>query len=100
VPLRVTPPHPEYPAAHPVSSGVVAEVLRSFFGTKKITISFTPVVAGYTAGQITFDSTDDMIKQAIEARIYGGMHYRTSGVHGALMGSKVGKWATKHYFLP
>jgi len=99
-PLVVTPPHPEYPAAHGVASGSVAEILRSFFGTKKITISFTPVAPGYTAGLTTLESTDDMIKQVVKGRIYGGMHYRTSGVHGTLMGRKVAKWLTKHYFQP
>jgi hypothetical protein len=96
----VTPAHPEYPAAHGVASGSVAEILRRFFGTKKITISFTPVVPGYTGGQITHDSTDDMIKQVIEGRILGGMHYRTSVRHGAIMGRKVAHWLTHHYFQP
>jgi hypothetical protein len=100
VPLALTPPHPEYPAAHGTSSGSIAEILRSFFGTKKLTISFTPVAPGYTAGEITHHSTDDMIHQVIEGRIYGGMHYRTSVVHGTVMGRKVAKWVAKHYFQP
>ncbi len=99
-PLAVTPPHPEYPAAHGVQSGTVAEILRTFFGTKQITIAFTPVAPGYTAGQLTHDSTDDMIEQVIEGRIFGGMHYRTSGRHGAIIGRKVANWLAKHYFQP
>jgi hypothetical protein len=99
-PLAVTPPHPEYPAAHGVGSGSVAEALRAFFDTKKITISFTPVAPGYSGGEITHNSTDDMIKEVIEGRILGGMHYRTSGRHGAVMGRKVAMWVAKHYFQP
>ncbi len=99
-PLVVTPAHPEYPAAHGVASGSIAEILRSFFRTKKITISFTPAAPGYTGGPITLDSTDDMVKQVIDGRIFGGMHYRISGRHGTIMGRKVSKWLVKHYFRP
>jgi hypothetical protein len=99
-PLAVTPPHPEYPAAHGVQSGTVAEVLRTFFGTKRITIAFTPVLPGYTAGEITHSSTDEMIKEVIEGRILGGMHYRTSGRHGTIIGRKVAHWIAEHYFQP
>ena len=99
-PLAVTPPHPEYPAAHAVQSGTVAEILRTFFGTKRITIAFTPVVSGYTAGEITHHSTDEMIEEVIKGRIFGGMHYRTSGRHGAIIGRKVAHWLAKHYFQP
>lgn len=100
VPLATTPPHPEYPAAHGVSTGAAAEILRTFFGTKKITIAFTPVAPGYTAGEIVNYSTDDMIRQVIDGRVYGGMHYRTSGRHGAIMGRKVAHWIATRYFQP
>jgi hypothetical protein len=32
------------------------------------------------------------------ARIHGGMHFRTSTVHGRVLGMKVGKWVAKHHF--
>ena len=74
-----------------------AEALRHFFGTKKVTITLTSTITG-TAH--TFHSTDDIIKEIIVARIYGGMHYRTSGVHGSVIGKKVAHWVAKHYFQP
>ncbi len=95
--LVPTPNHPEYPAAHGVVSTAYAEALRHFFGTKKVTITLTSTITG-TAH--TFHSTDDIIKEIIVARIYGGMHYRTSGVHGSVIGKKVAHWVAKHYFLP
>ena len=95
--LVPTPNHPEYPAAHGVVSTAYAEALRHFFGTKKVTITLTSTITG-TAH--TFHSTDDIIKEIIVARIYGGMHYRTSGVHGSVIGKKVAHWVAKHYFQP
>jgi hypothetical protein len=93
----VTPSHPEYPAAHGFVTGALAEALRRFFGTKNITITFTSAVTG-TAH--TFTSTDDLVKEVIEARVCGGMHFRTSIVHGTVLGKKVAKWIARRYFKP
>ena len=41
-----------------------------------------------------------MIEEVIKGRIFGGMHYRTSGRHGAIIGRKVAHWLAKHYFQP
>jgi hypothetical protein len=48
----------------------------------------------------TFTRTQDILKEVIEGRIFGGMHYRTSVVHGIVMSNKVAHWVAKHYFLP
>lgn len=47
-----------------------------------------------------FGDTDDIIKEIIDARIYGGMHYRTSGVDGTTIGKKITGWMMKNYFQP
>ena len=39
-----TPNHPEYPAAHACVNGAGAEVLEAFYGTKKITYTFSSTV--------------------------------------------------------
>ena len=96
-PLAVTPSHPEYPAAHGFVTGALAEALRRFFGTKNITITFTSTVTGTAR---TYTNTDDLTKEIIEARIYGGMHFRTSVVHGAVLGKRVGKRIAKNHFRP
>jgi hypothetical protein len=41
-----------------------------------------------------------MVREIIDARIYGGMHYRTSGVHGTVIGKEVALYVAKHYFRP
>jgi hypothetical protein len=98
-PLVVTPPHPEYPSAHSVASGMLAETLRSFFHTKKITIEFTSTVPNSDSPHI-LTSTDQIIDQVIQARIYGGMHFRTSNEAGVRMGKQVARWIAKNYFRP
>ncbi len=103
-PLATTPNHPEYPAAHGCFTGAMAHTVDEFFGTKKLTIHLTafsvpghPAPTGVTH---TFTKTQDMLKEVIEGRIFGGMHYRTSVVHGIVLSNKVAHWVAKHYFLP
>ena len=44
-----------------------------------------------------YDSTDDLLDDSV-ARIWGGMHFRTSIVHGGVLGMKTAKWVVKHHF--
>lgn len=97
LPVVPTPNHPEYPAAHACTYGAVAQSLRDYFGTKKIDFYFDSTVTGT---RHDFDSVDDMVKETQYARIYGGMHFRTSTVHGTVLGRKTAAWVDKHYFQP
>jgi hypothetical protein len=96
-PVVPTPNHPEYPAAHGCGTGGVAEALEQVFGTKKLSFDFTSTVTGTTHH---FESTDDFFKEVQIARIAGGMHFRTSTVHGGVLGSKVSRWIVKNHFQP
>lgn len=96
-PLVATPNHPEYPAAHGCLTAAFAEALRAFYGTKKVRITLSSAVTNTSR---TFNNTDDLIKEIIDARIYGGMHYRTSGVHGTVIGKKVARLMNSRYFQP
>ena len=59
--------------------------------------SFDSTVTGTTHH---FDSTDALIDQVIDARIWGGMHYRSSGETGARLGKQVARWIAEHEFQP
>jgi hypothetical protein len=96
MPLLATPAHPEYPAAHGCFTSAIAESFAAFFGTKKVTITLTSTIAGTVPH--TFTSTDDMVHEITDARVYGGIHYRTSVVRGVVLGRRVAHWVAKHYF--
>jgi hypothetical protein len=36
--------------------------------------------------------------EVIDARVWGGIHFRTADVAGAEIGTKVGRWMEEHYF--
>jgi len=96
-PLLPTPAHPEYPSAHGCFTASVAETLAAFFGTKKVSITLTSALTGT---EREFDFTDDMIHEIIDARVYAGIHYRTSVVRGVVLGRKVARWVARYYFQP
>ena len=94
-PLANTPPHPEYPAAHGCAMGAVAETIRRVVG-ENVHVSFTSKIPGTIPHE--FNNTDAMVQEVINARVYGGMHYRNSGVHGARLGRLTATWVSEHYF--
>jgi hypothetical protein len=100
-PLSTTPAHPEYPAAHGCVTSAVANSLADFFGDQQLNITLTSTsVPNVPLAVRTFARPQDLINEIIDARIYDGFHYRTSGVHGTVIGNKVAHWVSKHYFLP
>lgn len=96
-PLANTPPHPEYPAAHGCAAGAVTEIIRREVG-EKVAITFNSTVPNTIAH--VFASPDELVAEIINARIYGGMHFRNSVEHGVRLGRKVGAWVDEHYFQP
>lgn len=92
-----TPNHPEYPAAHGCHDGAIAETLRSFYGTKQVRFSFDSTVSGTTH---QYDTTDDLVRDVRNGRVWGGMHFRNSVVVGTEVGKDVAKWVAKQHFQP
>jgi hypothetical protein len=97
-PLIATPMHPEYPCAHCNSQGSAASVLEAFFGDAVPTFTMTSTTApGVTR---TFSRLSDYVAEVVNARVYDGVHYRTSGEVGAAMGRKNGQFAVENYLKP
>lgn len=98
-PVVPTPNHPEYPAAHACVFGGMGEALRSFYGTRRLKFSFGTTVAGISAAGMThaYESIEDMNDEGL-ARIWGGMHWRTSVEHGRTLGEKTAEWVVRHHF--
>jgi hypothetical protein len=101
-PLLTTPNHPEYPAAHGCDGGAEAEVLTNALKTNAIDIDMPGATGGATTLTTTrhFATADDLRKEIVEARIYAGLHYRSSAVAGVELGTSVGKWTLQHFFQP
>ena len=99
VPLRTTPNHPEYPAAHAFHSSALAEALRAFFGTDKVTFTLDSRVPGATPTR-NYGSFHDAVKDVNLARTLAGFHFRNSCEEGSQLGRDVGRYVDEHYFQP
>jgi len=96
-PLLVTPPFPEYPSGHAAGTGARMSAFGAFFGKDKIAFSGFSVAANATRH---FTSFSKALAELIEARIWGGLHFRTADLHGAAQGVAVTAYAVSHYFKP
>jgi hypothetical protein len=94
-PSVATPNHPEYPAAHSCTAGVLGELLRQYYGTDKVRYTFDSTVTGTSR---TYATTDALTEESLVARIYGGMHLRYSTLAGATLGKQSANWTMQHYF--
>jgi hypothetical protein len=93
-----TPNHPEYPAAHACNAAAVGTVLNRYFRTDKVKFSIDSLVTGLTTSSYRYRRTGDFVKDVRNARVYGGMHYRSSVNDGATMGTRVGNYIAQNYF--
>jgi hypothetical protein len=96
-PLIETPPTPEFPSGHTYTSGAVVGALQAFFGTDRMAFSATSKSSGTTR---SFTAFAQALDEAVDARVWSGIHYRTSDERGARMGLKVADHLRRHYFRP
>jgi hypothetical protein len=99
MPLLVTPPFPDYVAGHTTYAGAAEEVLEYVFGghpgvVMKLTSATAPgVIETYT----TFNGIAEGV---VDARVWGGIHWRTSSSRGRQVGQQIGAFAVRHFLRP
>lgn len=87
-PLLVTPPQPDYPSAHCIFSGAAEAVLRGFFGSDDVNVSVTfPAPFGVTR---TYRKFSEMAEEVENARVWGGIHFRSADKDGTEVGRRIG----------
>jgi hypothetical protein len=99
-PLLSTPNHPEYPAAHGCVTSAVADVLATAFGTQTINATIWGATGGATTLTTTehFDTAQQLKDEVVNARVWAGLHWRSSVIAGENLGDSVAGWALSHYF--
>jgi hypothetical protein len=97
----ITAPYPEWTSGHNCLDAAHVTVLRLFFGDApgSFQITSTFVNPGGPAVR-TFDTFSQPLAELIEARIWAGLHYRSSDVHGQVLGRNVANYGIANYFEP
>jgi hypothetical protein len=90
--LTGTPAHPEYPSAHSSMSGAAAFILAAAFGENT---AFT-VTSEVRPGTRSFSSFSDATAEIADARVFGGIHFRTSCLRANGLGRAVADYVSRH----
>lgn len=97
-PFIMTPCFPSYPSNHGSAGNGAAEVLRRLYGEAGHSITLTnPVVPDIVLQYTSFQQITNDIS---DARVYGGIHFRTDQEAGADLGRAVGTSVYKNNLRP
>jgi hypothetical protein len=102
-PLVTTPNHPEYPSAHGCLTGAEAQLFADVQGTEAINLDIHGFDPAGPAGNLNavhhFATADDLRAEIVNARVWGGLHYRFSVEAGLKLGTEVAQYDLEHAFL-
>lgn len=96
VPFLDTPMHPEYPCAHCTFAGAVAGVIAADVGGAPLPKLSTASASAGGAVR-SWSSLDEFLAEVANARIYDGVHFRTSTEVGTKLGREVGALVAKRF---
>lgn len=99
-PLIDVPMHPEYPSGHSILAATVATVLKHELGGRAVPVLATssPTAGGATPANPTtrrWADLDGFVREVSDARIWGGLHFRSATDAGEAMGRRIGELATR-----
>jgi hypothetical protein len=97
LPLTVTPPYPDYTSGLNSVVGAVTRTLSGILGLGPDRIDANITVAGTTRH---YEFASQLNQDAIDARVWSGIHFRTADVVAIETGTQVGDWALDNYFQP
>jgi hypothetical protein len=96
-PFLVTPGTPDYTSGHTCYSGATMTILTLLFGRDNIAFSATSADTGTTRSYRGFSHA---LNEVINARIWGGIHYRTADLQGARLGLQISTYLWTHRMRP
>ena len=98
-PLLTTPNHPEYPAAHGSLTSAMVEVFSEFLDRDRFDLTLTSTVVPSMPTR-HFNSGHELRREIVDARLWGGLHYRFSTRAGVRLGRDVARYDLAHAFRP
>jgi hypothetical protein len=94
VPFINTPPYPDHPSGLNCVGTALAATLADFFGDAT---TFSDTSNGVTR---EFGSFSGAVRDAIDARVWSGLHFRTADEDGAAIGLRVVRYTHNRFFQP
>ncbi|MBL8485067.1 MAG: vanadium-dependent haloperoxidase [Rhodocyclaceae bacterium] len=98
-PAIPTPPFPAYVSGHACYSGAAQRVLEGVFGRDAdLSITLTSRTAPGVSRR--FARIGDVVEDISNARVWGGIHWRTDQTMGVALGGRVGAYVLEHALQP
>jgi hypothetical protein len=89
--------HPEYPSGAGCVNAAITGGLAAFFDTDEVSYAISSTVTGTTRHYDRFSSS---LLEDLDARVWSGLHFRTSMVEGAELGRDVADLVSTTLFQP
>jgi hypothetical protein len=93
--LLITPPFPDYTSGHACATAATMSALAFFFGRDNIAFSAFSADSGTTRH---FNSFSQALTELLNARVWGGVHFRAASLQGAKIGAGVTGFVIGHSF--
>jgi hypothetical protein len=79
-------------------SAAITQTLAYFFESDDVCFSVDSNVAGLLSRVRSYSRFSEALEEVVNARVYGGMHYRHSIRVGAALGRQVSRYVTTRFF--
>jgi hypothetical protein len=96
-PFIVTPCFPGYPSAHGAGAGAASRILWKAYGRHHTITNSHPSMPGVV---LTYYDLLDIVKDVSDARVYGGIHFRTDQEAAEHQGKSVAQWNLDNHLRP
>jgi len=96
VSLIDVPMHPEYPSGHSILASTMATVVKADVGSGPLPLLTTTSPTAPVKGTVRqWTRLEDFVNEVSNARVWGGLHFRTATKVAEQMGAKVGGLAAQ-----
>jgi hypothetical protein len=95
--LLPNPPYPDYTSGLNSVMGAAGRALTRVLGTESINLTMTSPATNTTR---TYELADQMFQDAVDGRVWVGLHFRFADVAAMSAGQQVADWSMDRYFKP
>jgi hypothetical protein len=99
-PFLNTPNYPDYTSGFNNIVGALTRTLALFFGTDHMAFTVTTTNPLANPQTRTYQRFSDMTQDAVNVRIYHGIHFRFADEEGRKQGRHVAQWTFGHFLRP
>jgi hypothetical protein len=93
------PMHPEYPSGHSILASAMATVLKAEAKGGALPVLSTSSPTGKVATR-RWTSLDEFVREVSDARVHGGIHFRSATDAAEAMGKRIGELAVERNGAP